>query len=406
MNELELKASLAKLQAEYKSTYESFPTKKLADGQEARDIPADKLEGLRRMHDDLNDLGKRYDEAVRLRTVIDDTETRLSAGERVRIPSAPAPEAKSFVSQLMETRGQWGSGKPVVATLPETRAFMTTTAGFAPEVVREGVVIDAISRPLGLLDMIPVVPTTQNATKFMRATTRTTGNAASAKLQTQAADEGALVYTEELSPIQTITVCIPVSKEQLDDEPDVRALIERDLPLAIRQELDWQITVGDGTAPNLRGVLNAVGRLTQAKGADPVFDALMKGMTQVRTANSAGGRGGRYANPNAILMHPNDLQDLVLTRTAEGLYILGNPADTPVTRIWGAQVMESLVLTENTALVMDTSFMRLRLRQDVEVVASDSHADYFVKRVAAFRCDVRAGLEIHSPQAICAVTGI
>lgn len=407
MNELELKAGLADLQAQYKSKYEAFPIKKLADGSEARDIPANEVENLRKMADDMNDLGKRLDEAVRFRTVIDETETRLQREERTVAPQlARAPQAKGFVDSVLESRGAWGRGEKTTVQLPEFRAFMTTTAGFAPEVLREGVVIDAISRPLGLLDVVPVVPTSQTATRFMRATTRTSGTAAVPKGQTASADEATLVYEEVTSPVETITVYIPLSREQLEDEPTARALIGRDLPLAVRQTLDWQITNGDGTAPNLRGIANAVGRLTQARGTDTVYDAIMKGMTQVRTANGVGGRGGRFAQPNVLLMHPNDLQDLALTRTADGMYILQNPGDAPATRLWGVQIIDSLAVPENTAFVLDTSFMRVRLRSDAEIFVSDAHADYFVKRVTAFRCDLRAGFEIHSPQAICAVTGV
>ena len=196
------------------------------------------------------------------------------------------------------------------------------------------------------------------------------------------------------------------TREQLEDEAGVRALIETDLLLGARQILDEQITVGAGTGANLTGCYSASGALSQARGTDPYFDCLMKGMTLVRTANVAGGRGGRWANPNLVLLHPSDYQDVVLERTADGIYILGNPGETPMSRVWGVSVGQSLALTVSTGMVIDTSFMRVRMREDARVFASDSHGEYFTAGIETLRCDIRAGFEIHSDEAICKLTGL
>lgn len=48
----------------------------------------------------------------------------------------------------------------------------------------------------------------------------------------------------------------------------MRGYINNRMPLFLQLRLDSQIANGNGTAPNLRGLLNVVGVQTQAAGAD------------------------------------------------------------------------------------------------------------------------------------------
>lgn len=405
--EIELRTDLQEKQVAFRTFMDSFPTKKLADGKEARDIPGDKIEEIRNRNKELNDLGEQLKAIADSRSHYDrdwsepkdsirTPDLRGGGNEREnRSLSAQLMEDPNFRSKILQA--------PMSVKLPELRTTMTTAAGFAPFVNRESFVVPAISKPLGLLDYVQVVPTAQNSTKFMRQSTRT--NNAAGKQEATAAAESATAYTEVTSPIVTITHYLPVSKEQLEDEPGIRAIIDADLILGVRQILDQDITVGAGS-PTLTGCTNLSGVQTQARGTDPYFDAIMKAMTKVRANGTSGGRGGRFGNPNLVLLHPTDYQTVVLERTADGLYILGNPGEAPMSRVWGVNVGQSMALTAGTGLVMDTSFMRLRLREDAEVFMTDAHSTLFINRVYTLRCDIRAGFEVQSDEAVCKVTGL
>jgi HK97 family phage major capsid protein len=110
--------------------------------------------------------------------------------------------------------------------------------------------------------------------------------------------------------------------------------------------------------------------------------------------------------PNAVVMHPMDWQDVRLLRTADGIYIWGSPSEAGPARIWGLPVAQSDGLTQNTGLVLDTSFTELATRRGIDVQVSNSHADYFINGKQAVRADMRVALVVYRPTAICTVTGI
>jgi HK97 family phage major capsid protein len=210
--------------------------------------------------------------------------------------------------------------------------------------------------------------------------------------------EATLALTEQSSLVRKIAVYLPVTEEQLQDEAQVRTYIEQRLGFMVRQRLDQQLISGNGTPPNLRGMLNIAGIQTQAKGADPTPDAIYKAMVKVRVTGQA--------EPNLVIMHPNDWMDIRLLRTADGLYIWGNPSDAGPERVWGLPVSSAQAATENTAIVADTNYMSLATRRGLDVQVSNSHGTYFVEGKLAIRADMRVAFVVYRPAAICTVTGI
>jgi HK97 family phage major capsid protein len=224
-------------------------------------------------------------------------------------------------------------------------------------------------------------------------------NAAAEAAEGGTYQEAALAFTEQTSLVRKIAVFLPVTDEQLEDEPRIRGIIDNRLPFMVRQRLDSQILVGNGTAPNLRGVINVVGIQTQAKGTDPVPDAVYKAIVKVEVTGQA--------LANAVVMHPNDWQDVRLLRTADGLYIWGNPSDAGPERIWGLRVVRAQALTENTGLVGDfANFSELSVRRGIDTQISNSHSTFFIEGKQAIRADMRVALVIYRPAAFCTVTGI
>lgn len=278
------------------------------------------------------------------------------------------------------------------------KTTFATTAGWAPPVVRTGRFVEDEQRPIQVLDVVPSNTTTAAAVVYMEETTFTNAAAEVAEAGTYA--EAALALTEQTSPVRKIAVFIPVTDEQLEDVPQVQGYLNNRMPFMLRQRLDSQIIAGNGTAPNLRGIVNVAGIQTQARGTDPVPDAIYKAMVKVRVT-------GR-SNPSAIIVHPTDWQNVRLLRTADGLYIWGNPSEQGVERMWGLPVVQAEVIgAAGTALVGDfATYYELVFRRGIELKVTDSHQDFFIKGTQVIRADVRAASVVYRPAAFATVTGL
>lgn len=356
-------------------------------------MTAEQVDEVRKLNDELDDLGAKLDDL----RMVEKAAARVIDGDD---DAAEAPPTKTkrdpfdlIAAGVVKAAGSKGTAVPVDVSL---KTLFDTSAGWAPETTRGPRVVDLATRPVQVAPLIPQTTTNQTAVTYMEETTFT--NAAAETAEGGSKPEAALALTEKSSAVRKIAVWIPVTDEQLEDVPRIRQYLENRLGFMVRQRLDLQILVGNGTPPNLRGLLNVSGIQTQAKGADPVPDAVYKALTKVRVTGQA--------MPDLVVFNPNDWQDVRLLRTADGIYIWGSPSDAGPERIWGIQVAQAQALTENTGLVVDTQFVELAVRKGLELAVSDSHSTYFVENKQAIRAEMRAALVAYRPAAICTVTGI
>jgi HK97 family phage major capsid protein len=279
----------------------------------------------------------------------------------------------------------------------QSKALFETTAGWAPESVRLPGFVEAVTRPVQLIDIIPMGQTGQEAIVYMEETTRT--HAAAEKAEGVAFAESTFALTEKSSNVRKITDSVPVTDEQLEDVAMVESYLNGRLMFGIRQRLDGQVLVGNGTPPNLRGIKNVVGIQTQAKGADPVQDAFYKAMTLIRLT-------GR-AMPTHHVIHPTDWQDIRLTRTADGIYVWGNPSEAGPERMWGLPVIQSDADAAGTGYVGSflPAWISLFERRGIDIQVGYTGTQ-FVEGKRTIRADGRWALVLFRPAAFCSVTGI
>jgi HK97 family phage major capsid protein len=317
-------------------------------------------------------------------------------GARPALRSGQAKSLGELFTESAAYKNRQGGNGPEAHLDIELKALFETGAGWAPETTRTGRVVDAAVRPIQIIDLVPGTTTAQAAVVYMEETVFV--NNAAEIPEGGPYPESQLELAEKDSPVRKIGTSLAITDEQLEDVTQAAGYVNNRLPFMVRQRLDYQLLNGNGTAPNLRGVNNTAGVLTQAKGADPVPDAIYKGIVRVQVE-------GRAA-ANAVVMHPFDWMDIRLLRTTDGIYIWGNPSEVGLERIWGLPVARSDAQPENTALVLDTQFTELATRRGIDVQVTNSHADDFLRGKQRVRADVRVAFVIYRPSAICKITGI
>lgn len=285
----------------------------------------------------------------------------------------------------------------------ELKTLFQTGAGWAPETTRTGRVEMFPTRPAPhVVEFLPQTTTGQASVVYMEETTFT-NNAAETAESTQGSPgtypEAVLALTERSQQVRKIAVFLPLTDEQLEDEQRSEAYVNNRLPFMLRQRLDSQVLVGDGTGVNLLGTASVVGIQTQAKGSDPIPDAAYKLFRKIRDDG--------FAEPSAIFMRPAIWEQVRLLKTADGQYIWGHPSVPGTPTLWGVPVVETVAAPATSAIAGDyTNFSELAVRRGIDVQVSNSHGTYFVEGKLAIRADVRCAVLHYRPKAFGTVTGL
>lgn len=320
----------------------------------------------------------------------DDVDPRLERGT-----PGSLPHVKSVGELFAESEARTTKQKEFELDI-ELKTLLTTATGWVPDVVRGPRVVPFATMTPKVIDFIPTVPTNQVAVSYMEETTFT--NAAVETGEGLVKPEAALAWTERTSLVRKIAVFLPVTDEQLEDIPRIKAILDNRLGFMVRQRLGTQVLVGTGAGITLRGVLNVAGIQTQAKGTDPTPDAVYKAMVKIMTIGEA--------SPDLVVFNPLDWQDVRLLRTADGIYIWGSPADAGPERIWGLPVALEEGLTLNTALVGAFGlYSELDIKKGL-LVETGYNLDDWTKNIQTIRAEMRAAFLLYRPAAFCTVTGV
>lgn len=379
-------------------------------------------EKVKQMNDELNELGEHADKLADAEKAALEHQGREKARRGFILPGSDRPrnQEQFRIKSLGELLGEskefsewnrsggidiafekvWLSELLAKAAMGDTlgvKTLMSTSAGYAPQAIRLPGFVEAATRPIQVLDLLPMFQTDQSGVPYMEETTRTHGAAETAEGGDYA--ESAFAFTERQSPVRKITDSLPVTDEQLADVAMMQGYIGSRLIFGVRQRLDRQAQLGDGSGSNLRGLKNVSGIQQQARGTDPVVDTFFKAMIKVRTV-------GR-AMPTHHLIHPYDWQDIRLERTADGVYIWGAPSEAGPERLWGLGVVQTDADAEGTGYTgaFDVSTVGLFERQGIDVAVGYVNAD-FGKGRRTVRADTRVALNWFRPAAFCQNTGL
>jgi HK97 family phage major capsid protein len=296
-----------------------------------------------------------------------------------------------------------GSGnRSITFDLPgvmSAKALITLTT-VSPQNVRQPNLVEMAMETRTVADLMLEGEVDRKTVEYYEETTWT--NAAGTVTEGAAKPESDWAVTLRTEAVQKIGHWLQATDESIQDVPWLESQLRGRLSFGVVRKEEEQILNGNGTAPNLRGILNRVGIQTQAKGTDPTPDAVYRGMQKIRGASGAG-----FAEPTAVVMHPNDWTDIKLLRTADGIYIWGNPSGEGPDRIWGLPVRQTTGISEGTGLVgAFRPHAEVLRRTGITVTMSSEHATNFTENKVTILAEERIALAVYRPTAFCTITGI
>ena len=259
-------------------------------------------------------------------------------------------------------------------------------------------------QPLGLDQVITIGDTNSDLVEFARFTANT-NNAVETLEATGTGDgsgaAGESGFTMEVvqENVQGIPNWMPATRRALQDAGQMKTIIEQILDYGIKARLQSQWLNGNGTSPNLKGIKNQTGCLTQSF-SNNLFESIRKGKTKVQLSavNSGGG-----ATPNAIVMNPSDWETVELAQDNQYRYYGQGPFGTTAPRLWGLPVIQSEFQATGFALVGDFSLAVWWDRMQTAIYTSDSHSDFFTRGLLAIYAEIRGAFGVIRPAAFCHV---
>jgi HK97 family phage major capsid protein len=406
----ELKEQIAKSREELKAAF---------DSQEDGKYTPEAKEKIKGLNDELAGLV----DDLKIEEAKAKNEKALEVEDNTPVNSIPnaMPEQKgpqTIGEQFASTDAYKAYVEKGVKGVDSQAEFKTTlnTTGYPPESLRApGILETALRNPDSVIGLFDQIQTSQNAYVYLEETTFTNNAGSIAESgDISSSLESALAFTERTESIRKMATFLPVTDELLADVAGIQGYVNSRLSTMMKLNMDNQLINGNGTAPNLTGVLQKSGINTfdyalPYAGELGKLGQIYQAITEIRK--------DAFVEPDAIVMHPSDWYQIVTSVTdvdtsgsKNPLFVVagGFGADA-APRIWGLRVVPSTVIAEGTMLVGKFGggdAAQVIMREGVDLAVSDSHSDFFAKNQLAIRLTMRLGFAIYRPTAFCTITNV
>lgn len=253
---------------------------------------------------------------------------------------------------------------------------------------RRGIVGPALPA-LRLIDALPSRPTSRDSVEFTQLSV--TGDAAEQEVEGDEKAEIDFDGTPQTANIVTVAAHTTASRQVLSDHAQLQGVIDLVMRHKVLSRLENRIINGAGGQGKINGLLSQSTILVPSIATDPA-DVIGEAVT--RMANNG-------YSPSLVIMNPLDWFRIQLTKTnTEGSYVFGSPVSPQAPGLWNARFTTTPSLAEGKALILDVGYVTVLDREQVSVLVSNTHKDYFTRNLVAILGELRAGLEVTDLQAV------
>tara|TARA_R100001463_G_scaffold66499_4_gene120053 strand:+ start:730 stop:1914 length:1185 start_codon:yes stop_codon:yes gene_type:complete len=198
------------------------------------------------------------------------------------------------------------------------KADMTTGADFTGEVIAAdrvpGYKFDP-TRPTHIRQLLAQGSTQSDVVRFVKESGYSNGAAATAEGTTLTQSDFDMTAAD--ANVRKIGTYFRISEEMLADTPQLTSYLSARAPEKLLEVEDTQILSGNGSAPNLSGIITdatafAAGDLADSVDEANQFDVIVACLNQLAGANY---------NADTILLHPSDFHKILLLKDSQNNYL-------------------------------------------------------------------------------------
>ena len=302
-------------------------------------------------------------------------------------PSGSMGEQVAHSEEVKEVAASGASG---MSRRVEVKAItnVADSGGDLHQATRDDLVMLPRRRPT-IRSLLRVVPITTQDVEYPEQTQR--ADQAAPVAEGALKPESGMAFTLKTIGTKVIAHWVTASRQVLQDNSQLQALIDDELRYGLTMEEESQILYGDGTGQNLPGIVPAATAY-----ADPLALASPNQIDTIGTALLQADLTDVTAD--GIVLNPVDWQRMRMLKDADGNYILGAPGANVPPVLFGRPVVATQAMTAGTFLVGPfrtgaTLYDRMR----ATVMISTEHADYFTRNLVAILGEERVGLGVRRP---------
>lgn len=230
----------------------------------------------------------------------------------------------------------------------EIKADMTTGADFTGEVIPAdrvpGYKFDP-TRPTHIRQLLAQGSTQSDVVRFVKESGYTNGAGATAEGSTLSQSDFDMTAAD--ANVRKIGTYFRISEEMLADTPQLTSYLSARAPEKLLEVEDTQILSGNGTAPNLSGIITDATAFAAGDLADSVdnandFDVIVASLNQLANANY---------NADTILLNPSDFHKILLLKDTQNNYLKDQVYNGLQPVFMGVKVVLNTAITAGTFLI-------------------------------------------------------
>jgi HK97 family phage major capsid protein len=262
---------------------------------------------------------------------------------------------------------------------------------------------DFIDRRTYLLDLLPHIPVTQGAIEYVQDSTPLAdmANKAAEVAESGAKPQAGVTLAVKSEAAAVIASWVNITRQAAADVPQIQGYLDGRLRYGLKRRADAQAINGTGVSPNLTGLLNRSGIVTNAPGgAEARYITIRHTIRLMEDLEVV---------PEIIVLNPADAELFDLTNsTSAGLHAVNNLAGDlqgdGARTAWGLRQVRSTAIAAGTAMLVDPMAVAVFDRQDVTAYMTDSHASNFTSNILTLLLEARLGLGLFDPSGVAKVT--